>query len=875
MNNILKILLYRRQCVFVIIFFLCLPITNATHFRGGTAWWSPVLNSTGGHTGDFRIEYYLGWRYSFDDFQCENDISERGLIDLSGTWDSEIGELGNAYIVCNEYDPVSDWMIGYNKIIVNSTNLNDSLHLWYGGRCWIDELYYPGCAWNLSLFSYLGIRSDIGKPNSTPKSGSIPIKRLQAGCPTTIEIPTTDPDGDIVRCRFAKQDRDDCGDICQEFPYFTFIEDSCLLSYNGGGSEALVTVAVVIEDYPRDPFIINEKTESEKVFDVNDRISYVPIQFLVSFYQSDDPCSVRPYFVRPTPPDGQTISTIVDTPINLQFFASPSGTSENISDFVFVFPQGARKSEIVQIDDQVYSVNVTWTPTSSNIGTNIFCFSAKDSSRISEQRCLTLVVGDEISACEVSNGGCSDSCVTLGTNYLCDCPRECWSLGGDERTCVPDVSIQCFPTSMEVKVSTCSVDSPRLIVGKEDIPDELVLEECKKREENSSYIFSFSFDQCGTFFEENFWNITYYNYIRLFAEVSGGDRNSVITRGKWYTQLVSCTFSKFENVSTSFQPENINVELLAVPGLGSFSFFIDFYNNITFEEATGPYDYPVPATINSDIYFAVRAVGGSAGMQLFTQSCDAAPTKEILPETPVYSMISGGCLEDLTMKEHSTFSPMEKRYSIKAFQFRDSLLNSNQSTVVFIRCAVVVCTAGATVTTCSQGCVRSKRKRSLDNISHRYKRQAITDDDDDVDDVSSNVTESPVHRVSSDGGVQITIDLNSLVTASNESIQVIDKVEAYEPAIMLITIAKVVGSIALILLVGVLAVICYHNKVIRPKKMIIPIEKNPNVSYVNQLKNIYVTNEMIELYNQHQKMNKDSDNCLWAQKVVHLPSASY
>ena len=54
---------------------------------------------------------------------------------------------------------------------------------------------------------------------------------------------------------------------------------------------------------------------------------------------------------------------------------------------------------------------------------------------------------------------------------------------------------------MEVKVSTCSVDSPRLIVGKEDIPDELVLEECKKREENSSYIFSFSFDQCGTFFE--------------------------------------------------------------------------------------------------------------------------------------------------------------------------------------------------------------------------------------------------------------------------------------------------------------------------------------------------------------------------------------
>ena len=38
------------------------------------------------------------------------------------------------------------------------------------------------------------------------------------------------------------------------------------------------------------------------------------------------------------------------------------------------------------------------------------------------------------------------------------------------------------------------------------------------------------------------------------------------------------------------------------------------------------------------------------------------------------------------MREYPTNSPMEKRYSIKAFQFRDTL--KNQSTVVFIQVIV-------------------------------------------------------------------------------------------------------------------------------------------------------------------------------------------
>ena len=35
-------------------------------------------------------------------------------------------------------------------------------------------------------------------------------------------------------------------------------------------------------------------------------------------------------------------------------------------------------------------------------------------------------------------------------------------------------------------------------------------------------------------FQEDFWNITYYNHVRLFADLSEVEGSSPITRGKWF-----------------------------------------------------------------------------------------------------------------------------------------------------------------------------------------------------------------------------------------------------------------------------------------------------------------------------------------------------
>ncbi|KAL9963564.1 hypothetical protein ACROYT_G027084 [Oculina patagonica] len=57
-------------------------------------------------------------------------------------------------------------------------------------------------------------------------------------------------------------------------------------------------------------------------------------------------------------------------------------------------PPGFIKSAVAQYAPQEYYVNVTWTPTTSQIETKLFCFTGLENSGITtEQRCVTLLVG--------------------------------------------------------------------------------------------------------------------------------------------------------------------------------------------------------------------------------------------------------------------------------------------------------------------------------------------------------------------------------------------------------------------------------------------------------------------------------------------------
>lgn len=70
-----------------------------------------------------------------------------------------------------------------------------------------------GSSWSVQTVVDLRRRSDNGKINSSPLSATSPIIRLQLGCSYSIPVHTDDPDGDIVKCRWASGSSE-CGGVC-------------------------------------------------------------------------------------------------------------------------------------------------------------------------------------------------------------------------------------------------------------------------------------------------------------------------------------------------------------------------------------------------------------------------------------------------------------------------------------------------------------------------------------------------------------------------------------------------------------------------------------------------------------------------------------
>lgn len=70
-------------------------------------------------------------------------------------------------------------------------------------------------------------RSDTGKINSSPVSRSAAIVQFLEGCPQSVRIPVEDPDGDVVKCRFANYS--ESSKNSDSFPYGILDEVKILL----------------------------------------------------------------------------------------------------------------------------------------------------------------------------------------------------------------------------------------------------------------------------------------------------------------------------------------------------------------------------------------------------------------------------------------------------------------------------------------------------------------------------------------------------------------------------------------------------------------------------------------------------------------------
>jgi len=279
--------------------------------------------------------------------------------------------------VCTDISVGENWQYGENSFSYDfSAALSNIVTIGFTGYAWIAPFHSH---WNISTTFSLTRRTDTGQINSSPRAITAPVIRLQAGCNHTIPLAVSDPDNDIIRCRWGVGA--ECSGICNRFPGAQLDSDSCVISYVANRGTGFNAAALMIEDF------ISGSTRP---------LSSVALQFLILIVSSTEPCSQQPEFINPTLPQGSCVSILVGETFTSQLTATSHRSSVSIVEITTVSPIGLKRGTLQHIQGtNTYYVNITWLPTTSQQNkVHGFCYTAVNSvGSASEQICIQLLAG--------------------------------------------------------------------------------------------------------------------------------------------------------------------------------------------------------------------------------------------------------------------------------------------------------------------------------------------------------------------------------------------------------------------------------------------------------------------------------------------------
>ena len=330
-----------------------------------------------------RIFYHISWRRSSGaGGNCDSSTISSGTLLGEGNLNCQYGCSGTISPMsyyCTDYSTEEDWSFGERQLTYNFTGLNaNTITIGFTGYAWISPF---NSGWNISTTFSIIPREDTGRINSSPRAITSPVLRLQQGCNHTITLAVTDPDNDIIRCRWAVGR--ECGGICNRFPGAVLDSDSCTITYEATGGTGFNAAALMIED-----FIPGSQHP----------LSSVALQFLVFVVASDESCSLQPEFIDPTLPSRLCLAIPPGATLLTRLVATSHSASVSIAEIQTVSPRGTSRGELQQIQGtNNYYVNITWTPTADQQNeTHLFCFTAVNSEGLaSEQSCLEFLAGQD------------------------------------------------------------------------------------------------------------------------------------------------------------------------------------------------------------------------------------------------------------------------------------------------------------------------------------------------------------------------------------------------------------------------------------------------------------------------------------------------
>ncbi len=329
-----------------------------------------------------EISFRISWKRSSSGNFCDVNKVKSKTLQGSGSLRCQSGCLGiisSMSYFCTDFSVVDDWTLGEKQFsyTFDLSQISDKIRIGYSG---ILTIYGYNIGFNLPTTFSLVKRNDTGKINSSPRAIIAPVTRLQAGCHHTINVAVSDPDGDIIRCRWASG-ASECSNLCNRFPGAILHPNTCSLTYTATRDDTVryKAAALMIEDFAPGSDV---------------PYSSVGIQFLILVFASTGNCSSKPEFLLPVYRNQDCIAISNGTTLNFQIMSTNGHLS--IKEIQTVSPDGMHKSSL-QSSDSNYYINMTWTPKPEQYGqTHIFCYTSINSEGLSsQQRCVHFLPGTD------------------------------------------------------------------------------------------------------------------------------------------------------------------------------------------------------------------------------------------------------------------------------------------------------------------------------------------------------------------------------------------------------------------------------------------------------------------------------------------------
>ncbi|KAM4694270.1 scavenger receptor cysteine-rich domain-containing protein DMBT1-like [Discoglossus pictus] len=219
--------------------------------------------------------------------------------------------------------------------------------------------------------------------------------------------------------------------------------------------------------------------------------------------------------------------------------------------------------------------------------------------------------------------------------------------------------------------------------------------QCRPQRYGSWMTYYIYYNQCGTVRQGERDTISYSN------TVHGYHSGQIIERSKKLNLNLRCQMYQNTMVEIMYHADDIVHQNLSKHGLYDAS--LSFYYSPSFNSPV--YQSPYYVQLNQNLYLQATLHSSDQDLTLFVDTCVASPVSNDFV-TQTYDLIRNGCIRDSTYSVYYSPYPNQARFGFSAFGF------ISRYSTVYLQCKLTVCPRYSHNSRCSQGCVRSRRKRS-------------------------------------------------------------------------------------------------------------------------------------------------------------------